>query len=717
MKIKHVDIPTLLLARKAAKSYEEELSGDRCKELGQFFTGLPLSRLLTALSVRKHCRTIIDPMAGTGDLLDAVFERCAHRKIALSHVDSIEIDVATAEMCKKRLSPWLDIASNVRQQMQVGSAFDPNIVSKLKTEGYDLVITNPPYVRYQTVSRNGSTDSGHSINDIRCALLEIADKRVPVKEQALWKELIRWFSGLSDLSVPSWLLSAMLVKPGGVLALVAPATWRTRDYADVLLYMLARFFRLDSVVADKQPGWFSKALVRTHLVVATRLSSDDVCTPLQDRKSDGKSFGWAEIDPDAKGGDSLVGTAFPSDDSEFEFSRWMLGQRHVSDIPRGVRVNKRLHADENADVLSRCRRASWFHKAEPIVEDEPLFCDVKSSGDNIVPPLLSDALGYRFSPLDYLKQLGINVSQGLRTGCNDFFYVDLLELVDDQFAKVRVSDLFEGMCLTVPKRALETVLRRQSEVMAFKSGKSIVGRVLDLRQYVLPEDYPEVERAKPLYRLLKLQQPAIMPDELADHVRRAAITRRGKKGSGELIPNLSAVKTNVRQSKDIPRPQIPRFWYMLPDFVRRHRPNAFIPRINQQTPVSVPNISPPILIDANFSTVWTENSCWTTRSIVALLNSSWSRACMEAIGTPMGGGALKLEATHLRRLPVPIIDDKDIKRLELHYNFETSQAQDVVDQIIVGAVLRGTTSEQSVWDMILRLRDFRRITEKSRQRG
>jgi len=68
---------------------------------------------------------------------------------------------------------------------------------------------------------------------------------------------------------------------------------------------------------------------------------------------------------------------------------------------------------------------------------------------------------------------------------------------------------------------------------------------------------------------------------------------------------------------------------------------------------SVANRVSPILIDANFSTVWAENSRWRARSIEALLNSSWARACMEAIGTPMGGGALKLEATHLRRLPMP----------------------------------------------------------------
>jgi len=717
VKTRQCDITALLVARKEAASYGATLTADQRKKLGQFFTGLPLARLLAVLSTRKTCRTVIDPMAGTGDLLDAVIERSDRNEIPLTQVDAIEIDVTTAERCEKRLSPWLGIMPSIQQQVHIGSAFDPDILSKQPANGYDLVITNPPYVRYQTVSQNGSINNGQSRYDIRSALLDMVEGRVPVQEQAIWRELIRGFSGLSDLSVPSWLLAAMLVKPSGVLALVAPATWRTRNYADVLLYMLARFFSLDAVVADRQPGWFSEALVRTHLVIATRLSSDKACSPLQDRKDGENSCAWVEIDPEARAGDSLVGAAFPSDDPELEFAHWLFGQRHVSDNPRGVLVNERRNGDEIASVLARCHRAPWFRKVEPTAAEGPLFGNLKRSTKNIIPHLLGDVLGSCLTGLVYLTQLGISISQGLRTGCNDFFYVDLVEQIDDQFAKVRASNLLGGACLTVPIRVLGQVLRRQSEVQAFINGESLPGRVLDLRHYVLPEDYPDVVQAKSSYEYLGLQPPVIMPDDLANHVRRAAITRRGKKGDGALIPCLSAVKTNVRPAKSGPRPQIPRFWYMLPDFARRHRPDVFVPRINQHTPLAVANRVPPILIDANFSTVWAENSRWRARSIEALLNSSWARACMEAIGTPMGGGALKLEATHLRRLPMPRLNDQDIEQVEILHKTNPPAARDKIDQIIVSALLKEAATESSICDIIRCLREFIRTAEQARQRG
>ena len=71
----------LATARSRAAIIESQLDPDRRKRLGQFFTGLPLSRILAALSVKNNCASIIDPMAGHGDLLDAALERCIKQGI------------------------------------------------------------------------------------------------------------------------------------------------------------------------------------------------------------------------------------------------------------------------------------------------------------------------------------------------------------------------------------------------------------------------------------------------------------------------------------------------------------------------------------------------------------------------------------------------------------------------------------------------------------
>ena len=303
----------LLWARMEAATHETSLPPTRRKELGQFFTGVPLARVLAALTVNEQCDSVVDPMAGTGDLFDGVLERMQRTGGRLSCLDGIEICESTAAVCHNRLAAWQESIGELPYHLMHTSAFAPETLEALSFCSYGLVITNPPYVRYQTVSGNGRGDggSGNTGDDVRRELLRAAQRYPRKAEMPVWRALVEGYSGLADLSVPAWLLAAMLVRPGGKLALVAPATWRSRDYADVLLYLLARFFRLDAVVADRQRGWFSSALVRTHLVVATRLGQETTVQPLAQREQAKGSCRWVEIAPDAQGGDSLVGGAFP----------------------------------------------------------------------------------------------------------------------------------------------------------------------------------------------------------------------------------------------------------------------------------------------------------------------------------------------------------------------------------------------------------------------
>jgi hypothetical protein len=674
--------------RVAARAYEEALPPQQRKQLGQYFTGVPLGKLLAHLALDLETRAILDPMAGHGDLLDATWEAAIERGIRLDRLDGIEIDERTAAACWNRLEQTTG-GGPPTLQIIAADAFDFATVEGLSQRAYDLVITNPPYVRYQAHTGNGTRAA-----KIRAGVTAIINSHLLGAERDVWKELAEGYSGLADLSVPAWLLAAAMVRPGGRLALVVPATWRSRDYADVVRYLLLRCFSLECIVEDEQPGWFSDALVRTHLIVARRLPEEDIADSVASRTKFPESL-WLQVAPQAAAAHSLVGAAFTEPDPELRFAAWV--RDGCKQLKCGISARPFNMHDEWRGLENRITRRSWYHKLECPDNDLPLFVSARSVSHISVPDTLKGTLpnGFSTDVLITLQEAGVHVGQGLRTGCNKFFYVTARHASGAGMVRVETSSFFARREFSVPEDALRPVLRRQSEITSIEDGYLPEGRVLDLRRWVLPEDYRMVVEATAAYAACGESVPQIMPQELADFVRAAAAAPEDS-DDYKHIPDLSAVRTNVR----LPRNGniTPRFWYMLPDFAPRHLPAAFVPRINHGLPWTEANLESPLLIDANFSTFWGLQKGLTRYALKALLNSVWCRAFMEALGTAFGGGALKLEATHLRQLPVPVLSDTaktDLTAAGRQLTKTTTEIQSRIDGIVLNGLLPRTASQAS----------------------
>jgi hypothetical protein len=158
------------------------------------------------------------------------------------------------------------------------------------------------------------------------------------------------------------------------------------------------------------------------------------------------------------------------------------------------------------------------------------------------------------------------------------------------------------------------------------------------------------------------EERMLMPSELAAFVTHAERTNVGTTSHPKFIPQLSAVRTNATHKKN---EACPRFWYMLPPLARRHMPELFIARVNNLHPKTFLNTDHAV-IDANFSTIWTRNDATIDAyALLACLNSFWVKAAMELTATVLGGGALKLEATHLRYLPIPALSKEQWTQMSI----------------------------------------------------
>jgi len=626
--------PGALMA--AQEGFSEE--AERRKRLGQYFSGVGLARLLGALAKAESARSIIDPMAGNGDMLAGCLAIGARPK----QMCAIEIDPIATTACAARL-PEVDCI--------LGSAFSQSVIAATPRREWELVITNPPYVRYQSLSRGaGRRFKLPGAMEVRNGLLKSLDDMSALDEtdKRLFRAMVSGYSGLSDLAVPSWILCASMVSVGGRLALVVPESWLSRDYASVVHYLLLRWFQIEHIVEDEHAAWFEDAQVKTTLLVARRIKRRE------------SAFGWdkrntfirTKVSGKAAGPEGPIARLFPGCRKPEALLSDKLAE--VIDTETGIEdsfisVSQSPLARVAENLNSVCSKQKWFSS----MGEKQTQMSVTFNPPEALSKWLGSDVG---TPIITLESLGVSVGQGLRTGANGFFYATYLH-DDGSAATVSVSGFDNGRHVQIPLECLHPVVRRQAELpegFVIRRSK-LKGRVLDFRTIALRED---IKAGGSLAR--SAYSP--MSPELSAFVRTMAAKDIGENGSAKRIPDLSAVAPNIRKG-DAAKGFAPRFWYMLPDFAPRHQPDILMPRVNSGNPKAWLVADRGVLADANFSTLRVDGSWIDRYALLALLNSSWCRATLEFGASVMGGGALKVEATHLRRLPVPRLSESEMTRL------------------------------------------------------
>ena len=158
------------------------------KRFGQYFSGEKVADMLFSLLPKnQEWKTVVDPMVGIRDMLMSV-QHCTSIPLMLG----VEIDETVSKDCTERV-PNATIVN--------GDAFKtPELVTN---EGWDLVITNPPYVRYQLLAEDDETMPSaqdirkNSINQIQ-TIPYLTDV-----EKSLFLSISKNYSGLADMAVPA----------------------------------------------------------------------------------------------------------------------------------------------------------------------------------------------------------------------------------------------------------------------------------------------------------------------------------------------------------------------------------------------------------------------------------------------------------------------------------------------------------------------------------
>ena len=536
------------------------------KRFGQYFSGKIVADMLFSLLPKKReWHTVVDPMVGIGDMLVSVTEHTSKVPMMLG----VEIDDVVAQQCAERI-PEASILA--------GDAFKcPELITP---DGWDLVITNPPYVRYQLQAKDDEVMP--SALEIRESLVSQIGQMLYLSDtdRALFQKLARNYSGLADMAVPAWILCAALVKKGGYLAVVVPETWLNRDYASPIQYLLRKCFHIESIVRDTNANWFADALVKTCLVVARR-EETQILSNTGDLTTRIIEADLESIQP--------TSTLFPQLKRERNIPKWAL--------------------DEDIASFS-VSKIELQHEIDEIIG------------------------GNRKTECVTLAEMGVECGQGLRTGANDFFYLTI--------------GRDEGKTLLVHSKAWdqggkEYHFYKDDIVLTLQNRGEIDGLVVTPAKLKSCVVYPHGN----------------IQGDLEDYI---ASAEKHKDNNGKHFKDYSAVRPNEKRDGT----RIIREWFRLPQMTKRHLPNLCLTRVSAKIPECLyisQNDDAPIAVDANMVTLWSSNEA-NVRVMLAMLNSTWSKLYLELICTVMGGGALKIEASHLRRLLLPRLPDVQLNALE-----------------------------------------------------
>lgn len=643
------------------------------KRFGQYFSGDKVAALLSLLLPQglQYC-SIIDPMVGKGDLLSAVVAK-ATKNVQMF---GVEIDKPVAVACQKRLPQANIICEDAFQSKAV-----------ITEKGWDLVITNPPYVRYQIQNDDNSVmPTGNAIRDNLFALLNQLSY-LDAEEKQLLLQITQNYSGLSDMAVPSWILCASLVKTGGILAMVVPETWLNREYAKPIQYLLLKTFDVLTIARDVNACWFDNALVRTCLIVAKKKK----IIPLSE--ASGKKTLFIDL------GAGLVGECSLVDNLTWN---GLSGEKALIDL-----LTRKVNAADNDFALESRNTMSLFPQmlASQRIPKWMSSEDFQAQNNASQLPRELGSILNSVPEQAYmtLGDFGIHCGQGLRSGANEFFYLDIADEADDEYSLFTSKWFGSGRTIEVPKKFIIRCVQNRRQVTGLVANpQALETGVLYLQDHIRPQDFNVcthnvAERYK------------VLPSALNDYISTA---EKYKNPRGISFREYSAVKPNEKKIDF----QYERFWYMLPQFAPRHLPNLCITRVSSTAAdcVYIPQSEEnPIAVDANFVTLW-GSSEETIKICLALLNSTWSKCYLELLCTVMGGGALKIEASHVRQLLFPKLNRRQLQRLS-KYGITIAKRQKITPELrnaIDATILESFTDEES---LLMQIRAL--LRKKLNERG
>jgi len=228
---------------------------------GGYYTPQELSDFLAKWIADEGCYKILEPSCGDGNFLESIKKNISLTNGQIISVTALEIDVIEAEKAKSRCPSANNFECNIKNDEALQWLIDN------EKEGFDAVVGNPPFVRYQYLPKD-----------------------IQEKSEQIFKLHGLKFTKHTNLWVPFVIASVTLLKPNGLFGMVLPAEILHVKHA----HPLRKFLRdtcKKILIIDPEEIWFENTLQGAVIVMAQKKSRiQDVFEGLKILPVKGKDF-------------------------------------------------------------------------------------------------------------------------------------------------------------------------------------------------------------------------------------------------------------------------------------------------------------------------------------------------------------------------------------------------------------------------------------------
>jgi len=395
--------------------FQKLIPDDERHKLGQYFTRPDVVDLILGFCIRSSDDKVLDGACGAATFLVRAYVRKKLLKKEKNHKELLSelygVDIAKfpallsmINLVSRDLSQ-LENAPNIIQKdffdVEPGKEYPAVEVRsnnariwmvKLPVK-FDAVVMNPPYTRQEEME-DIVEEEKKKVNE-RC----IKDWKEMRKDKYTEKKKPK-ISKRSSIYVHFFIHGGYFLREGGRMGFITSNSWLDTDYGGDLQRYFLENFKIVAVIESKVERWFEDADINTSITILER------CSNPEERNNNIVKFVLLKKPLS----ELIQRTEKPEDEAE----RW----RRIEELVKLIENTNTYYEDDKIRIFPKKQKELW---EEGYDDEEQEYTGSKWGKYIRAPDIFFKVLAKgSLIPLKMIAKVG----RGLRTGSNNFFYLD-----------------------------------------------------------------------------------------------------------------------------------------------------------------------------------------------------------------------------------------------------------------------------------------------------